>query len=131
MRLRVHHVSRYSYDQPVAISFNEARLAPLATAFQQPLESVVRIEPATWQHRYTDYWGTRVHVFEAQHQHRELVVEATSTVEPNADLIPAVDAELGWTALRDDRLRSEFAEYLVQTTATQPVAELAELAEGL
>jgi transglutaminase-like putative cysteine protease len=131
MRLRVHHVSRYSYDQPVAISFNEARLAPLATAFQQPLESVVRIEPATWQHRYTDYWGTRVHVFEAQHQHRELVVEATSTVETNADLIAAADLDLGWDELRDDHLRSEYAEYLVQTAATQPVGELAGLAEEL
>src|ERR1700761_2721002 len=105
MRLRVHHVSRYSYDQPVAISFNEARLAPLATTFQQPLESVVRIEPATWQHRYTDYWGTRVHVFEAQHQHRELVVEATSTVESNAELLPAADLAMSWDDLRDDQLR--------------------------
>jgi transglutaminase-like putative cysteine protease len=127
MRMRVHHVSRYSYEQPVAVSFNEARLSPLSTAFQQPLESIVRIEPATWQHRYTDYWGTRVHVFEAQHQHRELVVEATSLVESNAALIPEPDLSIGWDELHTDDLRSEYAEYLVQTSATAPGTELTEL----
>jgi transglutaminase-like putative cysteine protease len=131
MRLQVHHTSRYTYEHPVAISFNEARLSPLATPFQQPLESVVRIEPATWQHRYTDYWGTRVHVFEAQHQHRELVVEATSTVESNADLIPAPDLALTWEELHGDETRSEYAEYLVQTPATRPGRELTTMAEAL
>jgi transglutaminase-like putative cysteine protease len=127
MRMRISHVSRYRYDQPVAVSFNEARLSPLATAFQQPLESVVRIEPATWQHRYVDYWGTRVQVFEVQRSHRELVVEANSLVETNAALIPAPDLTIGWAELRTDDLRSEYAEYLAPTPATQPAADLAEL----
>jgi transglutaminase-like putative cysteine protease len=131
MRLRVHHVSRYTYENPVAVSFNEARLSPLATAFQQPLESIVRIEPATWQHRYHDYWGTRVHVFEAQLQHRELVIEATSLVESNAELIPLPDLSVTWEDLHAGQLRSEYAEYLAQTPATQPGSELIELASGL
>jgi transglutaminase-like putative cysteine protease len=131
MRLRVHHVSRYTYEHPIAVSFNEARLSPLATTFQQPLESTVRIEPATWQHRYHDYWGTRVHVFEAQHQHRELVIEATSLVESNPDLIPKPDLSLSWDDLYTDHMRSEFAEYLVQTPATQPVPELVEVIQRL
>jgi transglutaminase-like putative cysteine protease len=131
MRMRVHHISRYTYEHPVAISFNEARLSPLATVFQQPLESTVRIEPATWQHRYNDYWGTRVHVFEAQHQHRELTVEATSLVESNADLIPSPDLEISWEELHADELRSEYAEYLAQTPATLPGSELTALAEQL
>ena len=131
MRLRVHHVSRYTYEHPVAVSFNEARLSPLATAFQQPLESIVRIEPATWQHRYTDYWGTRVNVFEAQHQHRELVIEATSLVESNAELIPGPDLTVTWDDLHADDLRSEYAEYLVQTPSTQPAGELTAMARRL
>ena len=54
-RVRVHHVSRYSYDRPVTASFNEARLTPLATPWQVPLESVLRVDEATWQHHYVDY----------------------------------------------------------------------------
>jgi len=127
MRMRVHHVSRYSYDQAVTVSFNEARLSPLATPFQQPLETVTRIEPATWQHRYVDYWGTRVQVFEVQHQHRELMVETTSLVETNASLIPEPDLTIGWDELGTHDLRSEYAEYLTQTAATEPDGQLAEL----
>ncbi|HYU02511.1 MAG TPA: transglutaminase N-terminal domain-containing protein, partial [Jatrophihabitantaceae bacterium] len=72
-RLRVHHVSRYSYDQPVVASFNEARLTPLATPWQTLLESTLRVDEASWQHQYVDYWGTHVRVFEAQRPHSGLV----------------------------------------------------------
>jgi transglutaminase-like putative cysteine protease len=131
MRLRVQHTSRYTYEQVIGISFNEARLTPLTTPFQQPLEASVRIEAATWQHRYTDYWGTRVHVFEAQRPHRELLVEATSLVETDASLIPEADTSLSWEDLLGPQVHRDLGEFLAQTASTTPDPEIAGLAAEL
>jgi transglutaminase-like putative cysteine protease len=127
-RLRVHHVSRYSYDQPVRVSFNEARLTPLATPWQTPLESVLRIDEATWRHQYVDYWGTQVRVFEAQHPHSELIVDATSVVEIDATRMPPPQVDTAWTELRAGAATDRFAEFLVQTRSTVPDDELAAIA---
>ena len=75
------HLSRYTYPEPVLASFNEVRLTPLRTQWQTPLEAVLHVSEATWQFQYDDYWGTHVRVFESQHQHRVLTVDATSLVE--------------------------------------------------
>jgi transglutaminase-like putative cysteine protease len=42
-----------------------------------------------------------------------------------------VAAELSWTDVRDHTVRDEFAEYLVQTPATAPPTELADLADSI
>jgi transglutaminase-like putative cysteine protease len=128
-RLRVHHVSRYSYDQPVSVSFNEARLTPLATPWQTPLESVLHIDEATWQHHYVDYWGTYVRAFEARRPHSELVVDATSVVEIDATLLPEPRLATPWDELRDGDVTDRFAEFLVQSRSTEPDGELAALAQ--
>ena len=128
-RLRVHHVSRYAYDQPVSVSFNEARLTPLATRWQLPLESVLVIAEATWQHSYVDYWGTRVRVFEAQRPHEDLVVDATSVVEIDASRQPEPRTDTSWADVRAGAVLDRSAEYLVQTRSTEPDPELSALAE--
>ena len=130
-RYRVRHCSRYHYDQPVSASFNEARLTPLATPWQQRLESDIRVDEASWQYRYIDYWGTQVQVFEALQPHRELVVDAHSTVEIEPGFRPSPEFGMTWDALRTPQLRVDLAEYLSQRPATEPPAELAELAASL
>ena len=130
-RYRVRHCSRYRYDQPVGASFNEARLTPLATPWQQRLESDIRVDEASWQYRYVDYWGTQVQVFEALQPHRELVVDAHSTVEIEPGFRPSPELGMSWDALRTPQLRVDLAEYLTQRAATEPPAELAELAASL
>ena len=128
-RLRVYHVSRYTYDQAVTASFNEARLTPLATPWQIPLESVLRVDEATWQYHYVDYWGTQVRVFEAQGPHSDLVIEATSLVEVDPSGRPAAQLDTSWDDLRTHDTADRWAEFLAQTASTVPDAELAALAE--
>ena len=130
-RLRVHHVSRYSYDRPVSVSFNEARLTPLATPWQLPLESVLRIDNGTWQHQYVDYWGTQVRVFEAQRAHEALLVDATSVVEIDVSRRPPARLDTSWDDLRTSDVLDRFAEFLVQTRSTEPAAELAAAADDV
>src|ERR1700722_15748839 len=130
-RMRVTHLSRYVYDHPVSASFNEARLTPLTAPWQHPLESVVHVEQATWQHSYVDYWGTEVRVFEALRTHRELLVESSSLVELDASLLPAPDIDMSWAQVKSPKVAEEFGEFLAQTASTVPDHELAELAAKL
>jgi transglutaminase-like putative cysteine protease len=130
-RYRIKHTSRYEYDRSVAASFNEARLTPLQAPWQIRLESSLAIDPVTWNHRYTDYWGTDVRVFEAHGPHRSLVVRASSLVELDATRRPGPTTDLGWADLRDATVTDELVEYLTQTPATQPPLELADLAGSI
>lgn len=130
IRYRVQHTSRYEYDRGVTASINEARLTPKQTPWQTTLESSLAIEPVTWTHRYTDYWGTDVRVFEAIVGHRELTVRASSLVEIDSSRRPEGSAP-EWTDLASPTLRDEHAEFLAQTPATEPPAELAALAAGI
>lgn len=129
-RYRVQHTSRYEYDRSVTASFNEARLTPLQTPWQIRIESSLAIDPMTWNYRYTDYWGTEVRVFEANGPHRALEVRATSLIEIDASRRPAAGT-LSWVELRHPAVRDEFVEYLTQRAATQPPAELADLADSI
>jgi transglutaminase-like putative cysteine protease len=129
-RYRVEHSSHYEYDRSVSASFNEARLTPLQTPWQIRIESSITIDPMTWSHRYTDYWGTDVRVFEAIGPHRSLDVRATSLVEIDISRRPK-PGDLRWAEFRDDALRDEFSEYLVQRPVTEPPTELRDLAESM
>ena len=76
-RLRVDYTSRYKYADTIRASYNELRLTPVATPWQNPLEFQLRVDEATWQTSYVDYWGTQVRSFEAHNPHRELSIRAS------------------------------------------------------
>lgn len=128
-RYRIDHVSAYHYDHAVTASFNEVRLTPAMLPWQNALESTLRAEQATWQFRYIDYWGTQVRVFEAQQQHRDLVVEVSSTVEVDGSRRPTPPESFDWSELRTPAVLDEFDEFLVSSPTTEPPAELAAIAE--
>nr|WP_200800329.1 transglutaminase family protein [Jatrophihabitans endophyticus] len=130
MRYRITHTSHYEYDRGVAASFNEARLTPAQTLWQTRLESDLHVEPSTWHHRFTDYWGTEVRVFEANSAHRALTVRATSLVEVDASRRPA-PGDPSWAQLRAPDVVDRFVEYLTQTPVTTPPDELRDLAESI
>jgi transglutaminase-like putative cysteine protease len=127
-RYRLVHNSEYSYDRPVSASYTEARLSPRETAWQTPLEVTLNVEPASWRFRYEDYWGTQVRVFETQHPHSTLDIQATSLVEVDSARRPVADPGTGWDTVRDPRAADRFYEYLIHTVATEPPAEVQALA---
>ena len=97
-RMKIRHVTEYTYDQPVHASYNEARISPLETPHQFTLEHRVEVDPAANLFRYRDYWGTRVHVFDLHQEHTHLVVTGTSLVE-TAERTPSPDNSVGWDAI--------------------------------
>jgi transglutaminase-like putative cysteine protease len=126
-RLRIQHVSRYRYAEPIRASYNELRLTPLSTTWQHPLEFTLHVNEATWQTSYADYWGTQVRSVEAHNPHSELIISAASLVEVDGSRLPAVHVETSWEALKSDVVLDQSREFLAQTDFTRPDAELAEL----
>jgi transglutaminase-like putative cysteine protease len=130
-RYRIDHASHYRYDQEVVGSYNEARLTPVSTRWQTPLESTLRIDEASWQHSYVDYWGTQVRVFEVSRPHSELVVSARSLVEVDPVWRPRPQHAYTWDELCERAVSDEMGEYLAQTPSTSPPDDLAATAEEI
>lgn len=128
VRLRLRHRTEFAYDQPVAGSFNESRTTPLTDARQTVLSSRTAIEPVTWTHTYTDYWGTEVTAFEVLTRHRRLVVTSTALV----DVRPSPPAgDCGWDELRERSTRDALAEWVAVGEHTEPGEELRGLASAV
>lgn len=126
-RLRVRHSTGFRYDSDVAASYNEARMLPVTTDGQFVLHSQLEISPASSQHEYTDYWGTRVSSFEALTNHAALTLTATSLVEVRPRVHEHEPRDWAELATISERL-VETVEQLPQTPRTAPPDDLAELA---
>ena len=131
-RLRIKHVTGFTYAGTAHASYNEARMTPLTTAGQVTLFSQIECTPGASLWRYWDYWGTQVTVFDLQRPHQQLRVTATSLVETSERT--STEDSVGWDALRRKSTMDQHAEMLVPTDLTAIDAELegvaAQLAEG-
>lgn len=127
VRLRLSHRTEFAYEQPVAGSFNEARTTPLSDERQTVLSSRTSVEPVTWTHTYTDYWGTEVTAFEVLTRHRRLVVTSTALV----DVRPVTSqVDCTWEELRDPAVRDAVSEWFALGEHTDPGEELRALARA-
>jgi transglutaminase-like putative cysteine protease len=132
-RLRIKHVTGFTYAGTAHASYNEARMTPLTVPGQTTLFSQVECTPGAITWRYLDYWGTQVTVFDLQRPHQQLRVTATSLVE-TVDRA-AGEGTLDWDTLRLESIMDPHVEILAATTLTTIDEELAgvaaDLAEGL
>jgi transglutaminase-like putative cysteine protease len=132
-RLRIKHVTGFTYAGTAHASYNEARMTPLTVPGQTTLFSQVECTPGAITWRYLDYWGTQVTVFDLQRPHQQLRVTATSLVETAERA--AGEGTLDWDTLRRASIMDPHIEILAATTLTTIDEELAgvaaDLAEGL
>lgn len=124
--LEIRHRTRFGYAEEIPTSYNEARVTPAHLPRQRVLSSSVDITPLTWQTNYVDYWDTRVTAFEVLRPHRSLTVTASSRVEVMPEYQPWQAPD--WAELHSPALVDRLDEYLVNSAATEPEAELAEFA---
>lgn len=129
-RVEIVHRTGFQYDEPVAASYNEARLTPMTTPVQQTLRARVEVRPVSWETTYLDYWGSQVTAFEVHQPHEQLEVVGRSTVELD-DLAPRSGEPLGWADLATPAVLDEQVEWLQPTPRTEPTDELLELVAGL
>ncbi|HKT57502.1 MAG TPA: transglutaminase family protein, partial [Microbacterium sp.] len=129
-RLRIEHVTGFSYQGDVAASYNEARMLPGTTDSQFVLTSSLDIEPAAAVHSYVDYFGTRVSSFDVLSSHSDLRITARSLVEVRPR--PIEPTGITWDRLAADARRQvSTVEQLVQTDRTRPHPEVAEIAQSI
>lgn len=106
MRYLATHITRYTYESPVAVCHNEIRLAPRPHPHQKVLSSRIAVDPnpEVFTGR-TDYYGNHVDHFSVLETHTSLTVTATSVVDVVKPMV--VDPRLTppWEDVRD-HLRS-------------------------
>lgn len=128
-RLRIKHVTGFTYAGTAHASYNEARMTPVTVAGQTTLFSQVECLPGATTWRYRDYWGTQVTVFDLQRPHQQLKVTATSLVETAERAFG--QGTLTWDELHSPSIMDEYAEVLAATPLTTVDGELADVAAGL
>lgn len=127
MQLRIRHTTGFTYSEPAAASYNEARMTPATTTDQFVLRSRLEVHPTAWSQEYRDYWGTVVSAFEVHEPHEELTVVSTSTVETTPH--PVESARVGWDAL--PAVADELCEYLDLSDWVRPADDLVARIEPL
>ena len=131
-RLRIKHVTGFTYAGTAHASYNEARMTPLTVIGQNTLFSQVECNPGATTWRYRDYWGTQVTVFDLQRPHQQLKVTASSLVETSDRPVPADTFD--WERLRQPSTSDTYLEYLTPTELTtiedDLVATATDLASG-
>lgn len=83
---RITHITRYRYDAPASLCYNEVRMLP--RTFRHPLfqqqctESQVIVEPAWGDHRdRTDFFGNRVLYYAIRQPHEVMSITVVSQVQ--------------------------------------------------
>jgi transglutaminase-like putative cysteine protease len=81
MKWEIKHTTRYEYAFPVRESFNDVRVTPFSSEYQEVKSFFLKVLPATRLQRYSDFYGNVVHHFEIPEQHKALHIESNSIVE--------------------------------------------------
>lgn len=102
MRYEIHHLTTYTYDEPVTVGHHLARLAPRETGGQTCEWHSVDIEPEPSSlEGHKDYFGNATLFFVLHGAHRALSVKAHSFVEVHPPVVvPPADTP-AWEAMRD------------------------------
>jgi transglutaminase-like putative cysteine protease len=101
MKYRLTHVTRYSYQDYVAICQNQAYLAPRDTTTQICRHHRLNVRPTpVIQDVREDYFGNRVCYFAIQSPHQELIVTAISIIDVNPIAISTATSP-PWESVRD------------------------------
>ena len=116
MRLKIQHVTRYSYPTAVCDNHNEVRLMPLNDERQTCIDFWLVTSPLTHIFYYNLPTG-RVHHFNVRPEHRQLSVTATSNVitQPTDAIADLPFGGPGLEFYDSDLIRQDYAEYLMAT----------------
>jgi transglutaminase-like putative cysteine protease len=101
-RFKIHHVTKYSYQNPVIDSANQIILFPLRDDHQELVKQKLSITGDPFVERYTDYYGNEVGLFMHSEPHTELVIDSKIEVVTYAREAP-----------RDDISKEEQWEHLI------------------
>jgi transglutaminase-like putative cysteine protease len=115
-RFIIHHVTKYTYPDPVRDSANQVMLFPVKDEFQELLSQQLIITGEPFVEKYRDYYGNEVGSFMNIDLHKELRIDSTITIITKPHLFPAddVNIEEQWGNLYQIRNMVPFIDFLKQ-----------------
>ncbi len=132
----VSHRTIYRYTTPVAQSQHVVHMSPRAVERQRVKGHTLLIEPApTIRTEREDFYGNRVVLFDIELEHKELVIQAHSTIGVTAPRAIDLAASMPWEAVvasiadRKPGIDLEVARYACASKHTRSTAEIAAYAQ--
>jgi transglutaminase-like putative cysteine protease len=121
---RIHHLTRYTYDEPVSVCHNLAHLLPRDSARHTWHSAELEISPApAVRSERCDFFGNRLTFFAIQEPHRQLDVIARSRVDLDLPATaPLFPSAMAWEQARG-LLHAPIAEIENQKTDAAPAIE--------
>ena len=80
MKLRIEHITTFTYELPISEAYTEMRLAPMDLRGQRRSHFTLKTEPGGEVTRFTDRYMNEVHYFDVLQPHEQMKVIATSEV---------------------------------------------------
>lgn len=77
---KIHHITKYEYDNPVMDSVNEIRIFPYACAEQELLQLELTITQTPDVYLFRDYWGNKCGQFSLVAPHRTLMIASKAII---------------------------------------------------
>src|SRR6476620_4481129 len=72
---KIHHVTRYEYNNPINESVNEIRIMPYQCPEQEVLQQNLNITGLPQVYLFNDYWENNTGTFNLLTPHQELVID--------------------------------------------------------
>lgn len=125
MKLKITHITEYTYAQAIQNSVNEIRLTPCTNERQACYNHSITVEPNALLFAYEDGFGNKVHAFSVVDPHAKLTIKTSMTVvtaesfnhSPKRKRTKKSYVE-AWELLKTDSFKDQFVEYLIQTPYT-------------
>lgn len=115
-RFIIHHVTKYTYQEPVRDSANQIMLFPVKDEYQEVKSQQLNITGEPMVEIFTDYYGNETGSFMHIEPHTELMIDSTITIITKAKKLPADDIAIEdqWSHLYQIRHVVPFIDFLKQ-----------------
>lgn len=130
-RFVIHHVTKYTYPEPVRDSANQVMLYPLKDLYQALQSQRITITGEPVVEVYKDYYGNEVGSFMKSAAHMELRIDSTISVITSSRPLPVdeVPTDQQWNNLQEIKFMVPYIDFLKQESF-QALPELKEVAEA-
>jgi len=113
-RFKIHHITKYSYQNPVIDSANQIILFPVQDEYQELVKQKLTITGEPPVERYLDYYGNEVGLFMHAEPHKELIIDSRVEVVtyPRPQPGEAGSKEEQWSYLASLKIEPLFIDFL-------------------
>jgi len=115
-RFYIHHITKYTYPEPVRDSANQIMLYPIKDENQEVQSQRLDITGEPFVEQFKDYYGNDVGSFMHIAPHKELRIDSNIVVITKAIKLPPDDVaiELQWNHLEQIKYAVPFIDFLKQ-----------------